>query len=141
MGNQVQKPRSREAQYAVSDEDVKNSKQAYDGDCLALEMHPDSASVFSHATTVNDKSQTASVANKSLVSDSPTTIEFADLRDFRSPGIARTPLLERRNTNHVAALHLAKNKQLLGDQLFADPRSPTVPRSPVPTTRPLGSTS
>ncbi len=64
---------------------------------------------------------------------SATAINFDD---FRSPGMKRTPLLERRNLNNKGPLCVSVQAvQAKPKQLFMDPRSPTIPRTPVPTDR------
>ncbi len=82
-----------------------------------ISVHSDSDSVPIKAVGVGRNAKT--IAAKEI-----------DLDDFRSPGIKRTPLLERRNMNSRAP-SLTVAVPTKPKQLFADPRSPTVPRSPV----------
>ncbi len=64
---------------------------------------------------------------------SATAVNFDD---FRSPGMKRTPLLERRNLNNKGSMSISvQAAQSKPKQLFLDPRSPTIPRTPVPADR------
>jgi hypothetical protein len=80
--------------------------------------------------TMKVKAENAKPVQKQL---SAAAVNFDD---FRSPGMKRTPLLERRNFNSKASLSISVQAvQAKPKQLFMDPRSPTIPRTPVPTDR------
>jgi hypothetical protein len=104
-----------------------------------------------HSTTANQRKHTLKHGQPSMTKKQPETkepcpvacmevpsrvsskvlnVKEVNFDDFRSPGLKRTPLLERRNMNTKPS-SLSAAIQAKPQQLFEDPRSPNVPRTPV----------